>query len=146
MKKLSLWLVVLSMMMSLLPQTMVSAENAWYDIEVESGTYDGKLLTKTDDGRKYMYTVQGTDSALSTTNTFTSAEGDYDIWAVVGAHANGHWLSSYTFSVDGTKFDKICAKAAYAEEKALYTMTYQVAGGFNMTFVWAKVAEAVFTF
>lgn len=142
MKKLSLWLVVLSMLMTLLPGTMVSAANEWLDIEVEDGTPQDSelLLSRTDNDRKYMYTIQGTSSAHKVTNSFSIENaGEYDIWAAVGKHTAGQYLSSYIFTLDEATYDTISAQSSATETESLYVTSQAVAQGYNMTMMWVKV-------
>lgn len=149
MKKLSLWLVVLSMLMTLLPGTMASAANEWFDVEVEAGTGSGgeqDMLTANaqvgDGERTYMYRIQGTNGHTTSTNTFTvSTAGEYDIWAVVGVK-NANYLCSYKFDIDSTEVYKKGMENAYsnATGSALYT-TVDVAGGNTLEAKWVRIAS-----
>lgn len=146
MKKLSLWLVVLSMLMTLLPGTMVSAANVWFDVEVENGTPTDntqELKTYTVGDRTYMLRTQFVSSCTGTENTFNAPEGKYDVWAAVACHTNGQYLCTYTFTLDGTTYDRISAQNANTGTDGLYGMSQQVAAGYTMTMMWVKVASGV---
>lgn len=142
-KKFGSLLLALTLAVACIPGTMASAEEAaWFDIEVENGTYEGTLLTGTADDRTYMRTVQGTSSAQSTTSTFNVAnEGTYDIWAVVGVKA-ANYLCSYKFTLgEETLYDQNMSVAnTNAVGDALYT-TVEVAANNELSAKWVKIAS-----
>lgn len=144
MKKLSLWLVVLSMMTALLPQTFVSAaEAAWFDIEVENGAEKASHVVGDDGtGRRYMVANDGYQGHKSTVNFTREAAGTYDVYAVIGVDASDY-IGGYTFTLDEEEFySKSTEKANRdAVSDTLYTSIALAGGAHAKPMKWVKIAE-----
>lgn len=144
MKKLSLWLVVLSMMTALLPQTFASAaEAAWFDIEAEEGAErDSHILKDEATGRKYIVANDGFQGHKSTVDFEREAAGTYDVYAVIGVDSS-NYIGGYTFTLDEDEFySKSTEKAnSDAVSDTLYTSIALASGSHNKPMKWVKIAE-----
>lgn len=151
MKKLSLYLVVLSLLTALLPATMASASAPWFDIEAESGTLTHPIGKITDSyaasasGEQYVASTLYNCAGNSTLMSFScDEEKEYDIWAVVGVF-NGDYLGKYQFTLDET--DVIYEKnliSAYndAVGDSIYTSIDLSGAGHRTEMKWVKIASS----
>lgn len=145
MKKISLWLVVLSMLMTLLPGAMVSAADEWFDIEVEDGAAAAShnVANESASGGRYVVANDSKQGNFGESQFTLEADGTYDVWAVIGVD-DSNYIGGYTFTLDGddvfySKSTELANQDAVGD--ALYTSIALTSGAHSKAMKWVKLAE-----